>query len=85
MAYYLLGTAYYRSSFHEEAETSLKQALEIEPRLAAGHLMLANVYMKQRRWPSALEHLDVYLSENPTATDRPQIEETRTKVAARIR
>jgi hypothetical protein len=47
--------------------------------------MLANVYMKQRQWPSALEHLDVYLTDNPNATDRTQVEDTRTKVAARIR
>jgi Tfp pilus assembly protein PilF len=85
MAYYFLGTAYYRSNFHEEAETNLKQALELDRQLAVAHLMLANVYMKQRQWPSALEHLDVYLTDNPNATDPHTVEDTRTKVAARIR
>jgi Tfp pilus assembly protein PilF len=84
MGYYFLGAAYYKSNFHEEAEANLKLALEMDSRLAAGHLMLANVYMKQRKWPSALEQLDAYLDENPNAPGRTQIQETRAKVAARI-
>jgi len=84
-AYYFLGTAYYRSNFLEEAETNLKLALEMEPRLPAGHLMLANLYMKQRKWPGALEQLDSYLSENPKAADRVLVEGTRIKVVERIK
>ena len=85
MGYYFLGTANYKSTFDEEAETNLKQALAMDPRLGAGQLMLANVYMRQRRWRSALERLDAYLTENPNAPDRAQIQETRAKVLARMR
>jgi Tfp pilus assembly protein PilF len=80
-AYYYLGTAYYRSNFYEEAETNLNRALEMNPRLSAGRLMLANLYIKQRKWSGALEQLDTYLKENPKAADRAEIEETRRKVA----
>jgi len=83
--YYFLGTANYRSNFLEEAETHLKSALEMDPRLGAAHLMLANVYFKRRRWRSALEQLDAYLAENPNASDRVQILDTRSKVAERVR
>jgi tetratricopeptide (TPR) repeat protein len=83
--YYFLGTAYYRSKFFEEAETNLKLALEMEPRLASGQLMLANVYIRQRKWAPAVEQLDAYLTDNPKASDRAQIQETRAKLAERIR
>ena len=85
VAYYFLGTAYYKSNFYEEAETNFKHALEMEPHYPAGRLMLANIYIKQRRWASALEHLDAYLIENPKAMDRVQIEQTRSKVIERVR
>ena len=84
-AYYFLGTAYYKSEFYPEAETNLKHALEMDPHLPAGHLMLANLYMKQRQWRDALKHLDTYLTDNPKAADRAQIEETRAKVAERAK
>ena len=85
MAYYFLGTAYYRSSFYEEAESNLKRSLEMDPHLGMGRLMLANLYIKQQRWANALEHLDAYLSENPKAADLAQIQDTRSKVAQRIK
>jgi Tfp pilus assembly protein PilF len=85
MGYYFLGTAYYKSNFYEEAEDNFKRALEMDSRLPAGHLMLANLYMRQRKWKDALGHLDTYLAENPKAADRAEIEETRTKVAERIK
>jgi len=58
----------------------LKKALELDPRLNMSRLMLVNVYMKQNRWRSVLEHLDVYLQENPKASDRAAIEEMRARV-----
>jgi Tfp pilus assembly protein PilF len=84
-AYYYLGTAYYKSTFYEEAEANFKLALEMDPSLGPGHLMLANLYMRQRKWTDALARLDIYLAENPAAADRAQIEEARTKVAARLK
>jgi hypothetical protein len=47
--------------------------------------MLANLYMKQQKWHDALENLDAYLVENPKAADRAQIQDTRSKVAQRIK
>jgi len=85
MGYYFLGTAYYRSKFDEEAETNLKLSVEMDSRLAAGQLMLANLYMRQRKWREAVERLDKYLADNPNAADRPQIESTRAKIAERMK
>jgi Tfp pilus assembly protein PilF len=85
MGYYFLGTAYYKSDFYEEAEDNLQHAMEMDPKLAAGHLMLANLYIKQKKWPDALTHLDAYLNENPKASDRLEIQDTRSKVAQRVK
>src|SRR5215471_10937328 len=84
-AYYFLGVANYRSSFYEEAEDNLKRALALDVHMPAGRLMLANVYLKQRNWRSALETLDNYLIENPKAADRAQVVETRAQVARRVK
>ena len=85
MGYYFLGTAYYKSNFYEEAEMNLNNALRMDPRLAIGRLMLTNLYMRQRKWRQALEQLDIYLAENPTAADAAQIQATRGKVAERVK
>ena len=84
-AYYFLGTAYYKSTFYEEAEENLKRALQMDGHVPGTRLMLANLYMKEQKWQTALEQFDAYLIENPRAADRAQIEETRSKVAQRVR
>lgn len=85
MGYYLLGTAYYKSAFYEEAEANLKHAVEMDAHLGSSHLMLANLYMKQQKWQGALEQLDTYLNGNPKASDHSQVQQTREKVAQRLR
>jgi tetratricopeptide (TPR) repeat protein len=80
ISFYLLGVANYKSAFYEEAETNLKRALDIDRRMGEAHLMLANLYMRQKKWEGVLENLDAYLAENPQAPDRAQIQEARTKV-----
>lgn len=85
LTYYLLGTAYYKSTFYEEAETNLKHALDFDSHPPATQLALANLYIKQQNWESALAHLDAYLIENPKEAGRAEIQETRAKVAQRVK
>lgn len=83
-AYFLLGQANYRSSFFQEAEAAFKKGMELDPNLSAARLMLANVYLKQERWPEVLDLLDTYLKDNPKAADRASVEELRDTVAKRL-
>jgi Flp pilus assembly protein TadD len=83
-AHYLLGMANYRSEFYDEAEQSFKRALELDGRMPAVRLMLANLYIKLQKWDNALQHLDAWLANNPKAAERAQIQETRAKVAQRL-
>jgi superkiller protein 3 len=80
-AHFLLGQANYQSDFFEEAEAAFIKARELDPNLRAAPLMLANVYMRQRKWQEVVDTLDAYLKNNPKASDRASVEETRARIA----
>ena len=80
VAFYLRGLAYYRSGDNSEAETSLKRALQLDTHMGASHLVLINLYTREEEWQSALNHLNVYLTENPKAPNRAQLESARQKL-----
>jgi Tfp pilus assembly protein PilF len=86
VAYYLLGTANYKSAFNEEAEKNLKRAIELDSdgHVGPARLILANLYMRERNWSAAIEQMDAYLSENPKATNRAQVQETRSRAAKNL-
>jgi Flp pilus assembly protein TadD len=64
-AFFDLGVALYKTARFDRAEAALKRALELAPKMASVRLMLANVYLKLRRYDNTLEQLNAYISENP--------------------
>ena len=84
VGYFLLGQANYKSDFFEEAETAFKKSHDLDPRISAARLMLANVYVKLQRWENVIENLDAYLKENPKATDRASVEQMRASIAKSV-
>jgi predicted Zn-dependent protease len=80
MAHFLLGAAYYKSDFSEDAETNLKRALDLDANMGAARLMLANVYAREEKWDNALRLLDEYLAKNPNTQDRAQVQEMRSSI-----
>lgn len=84
IAHYYLGTAYYKSEFYEEAEASLKKALDLESNMSSVHLMLVNVYRQQNRGEDVLAQLDAYLQKNPKASNRAEIAQMRAAVAKAV-
>jgi tetratricopeptide (TPR) repeat protein len=80
VGFFLLGQANYKSDFLEEAEVAFKRAHDLDPRMTAARLMLANIYVKQQKWDDVIENLDAYLKENPKAADRASVEEMRAKI-----
>jgi tetratricopeptide (TPR) repeat protein len=84
VGYFLLGQANYKSDFMEEAETAFKRAQGLDPRMSPVRLMLANVYVRQEKWPEVLENLDAYLKENPKASDRASVEQMRDRIAKNL-
>ena len=64
-AFLNLGIALYKAAMPDRAELALKRALELAPKMASVRLMLANVYLKLRRYDNVVEQLDTYIAENP--------------------
>lgn len=81
VAHFYLGTAYYKSEFFDESETSLKKAQEYDPNMANVRVMLVNLYIKQRRFADALKQIDAFLREYPKAEERLSMQDLRAKIA----
>jgi tetratricopeptide (TPR) repeat protein len=64
-AFLSLGVALYKAAQLDRAETALKRALDLAPKMASVRLMLANVYLKLRKYDNTLEQLNKYIAENP--------------------
>jgi superkiller protein 3 len=64
-AFFNLGVALYKIAQLDRAESALKRALDLAPKMATVRLMLANVYLKLRRYDNTLEQLNAYIRENP--------------------
>jgi Flp pilus assembly protein TadD len=79
-AYYLLGSANYRSSFLEEAEAAFKKAHDLDQNLSRVHLLLANIYVRQSKWQDVINSIDAYLKESPKAADREAVQALRAKI-----
>jgi len=65
-------------------EEDARRALELGARVPSTRLMLVNLYMREEKWDRALEQVTAYLTENPRAANRVQLEETRSKLTARL-
>jgi Flp pilus assembly protein TadD len=83
-AHYLLGVMYSRSALYEDAEECLLRALELEDRLSAARLVLADVYIQIQEWPNALTQIQVYLDENPDASNVTQVRQVSSRIEAAL-
>jgi tetratricopeptide (TPR) repeat protein len=72
LAFFNLGAALYHVSQLEQAETALKRALDLAPKMGEVRLMLANVYLKMNQYDSTLEQLNMYIAENPKGVKRQE-------------
>ena len=77
IAHCLSGAAYAKASSYEEAEASFKRAIEFDKDMLAARLMLAKIYIMNKNWQGALEHLNVYLDDYPGAPSRSVVKEMR--------
>jgi Tfp pilus assembly protein PilF len=78
--FYLLGVLFYRSHSDAISEGSLNQALFFEPYMGSARLALANLYIREKKWIDARNQLEKYLSDNPSAADRAQVEGVRARL-----
>ena len=64
-AFFSLGVALYKAAQLDRAETALRRALDLAPKMGGVRLMLANVYLKLRQYDNTLDQLNHYIAENP--------------------
>jgi Flp pilus assembly protein TadD len=64
-AFFSLGVALFKAAQLDRAESALKRALDLAPRVGDIRLMLANVYLKLQRYDNTVEQLNQYIAENP--------------------
>lgn len=70
-ARYFLGSALFKTTEYDRAETMLARALELDDQMHEVRLMLVNVYMKQQRYKEVLDQLGAYIE---NYQDSPQLE-----------
>lgn len=75
IAHCLMGAALTKIDSFEEAEKSFKRAVDLDGRLGASRLMLANLYLHLEKWGPAIQSLQAYLEDFPEAPDRSVVKE----------
>ncbi|MBI4474662.1 MAG: tetratricopeptide repeat protein [Acidobacteria bacterium] len=75
-----LGSTLYHAGHFEDAEKVLMRGLKAVPAASKLRLMLANVFVKERKYDQALLQIDAYLEENPDGPERPSAETTRSQL-----
>lgn len=80
-----LGSTFYHAGHFEDAEKVLVRALKAAPAAPQLRLMLANVFVKERKYPEALHQIDAYLEENSDGPERASAETTRSQLIQAMR
>jgi len=75
-----LGSTLYDLGHFEAAEATLESTLITSPKASPLRLVLANVFIKERKYDRALAQIDTYLAENPAGPDRGSAELTRSQL-----
>ncbi len=81
---YNLAKAYLAGNIPGRAAIELKKVLRANPDFAPAHYDLARAAAAEENWPLAIQALDAYLSMNPGAPNRPQIESALAEAKRRL-
>lgn len=79
-----LGSALYKTGALEEAEESLLLAVYLDPAMGDARLTLINVYVRQQRYPAALDQIAAYLAANPDTPERANLEQARIAIESAL-
>jgi len=84
--YLYLGIALINLGELDQAERSLKEAYALggPTRAQASHLYLASIYSTRKQYKQAIDELEAYLRDNPKATNAASVQQTISKLKARL-
>jgi tetratricopeptide (TPR) repeat protein len=83
--WYYLGSAHYQLNQLADAEASLRKALAQDDPRQDARLILANIYVKEKRYPEALNQLDAYLAAVPSGPQHAAAVELKATVQREIK
>jgi Tfp pilus assembly protein PilF len=72
---FLKGSIYSRQGNSQEAETSFRRSLELEPQMAQTHLALVNLFIQEKRNSDAIAELRTFLKQFPDHQFAPKARE----------
>jgi len=72
---FLRGSIYSRQGNTQEAETSFRRSLELDPQMAQTHLALVNLFMQEKRNSDAVAELRTFLKQFPDHQFAPKARE----------
>jgi tetratricopeptide (TPR) repeat protein len=78
--WFYLGLALYEMDEFDEAETSLLEAIRLNPRVHDARLTLLNVYTRQGRYEEALGEIAAFLRAQPDSPHRGAVEAIRIQI-----
>ncbi len=81
---YYLGIALYRTGSNALAITRFDRALVLDEELHGARLMLSDLYVAQRNFTAALDHLSTYLIEYPESPQREAVERMKADIEQRL-
>lgn len=79
-----LGRALVGLGRQEEAENSVRKAVELNPHLAKGYLLLANIHMARQEPAAVIQDLDDYLRIEPQGPQSDQARRVREKIQSEV-
>ncbi len=81
---YYLGIALYRTGSNALAITRFDRALALDDELHGARLMLSDLYVAQRNYTAALDHLSTYLIEYPESPQHEAVELMKADIEQRL-
>ncbi len=78
--HFLQGCLYAQTGKLAEAESSLQDAVRLDPKMSQAYLKLVNLYLKQNRREDAITQLQAFLKGFPNAAAAPKAQEILSKL-----
>jgi cytochrome c-type biogenesis protein CcmH/NrfG len=75
-----LASALYGLNRDDEAETEAQAAEQLQPDVAETHLLLANIHIRQHKYPAVLEDVNAYLKLEPNGASADQARHLRDQI-----
>jgi tetratricopeptide (TPR) repeat protein len=82
--HYELAIALYGQNRDTEAENEAQAAQQLQPRVSATYALLADIHLRQHKYPAVLDDVNLYLKLDPNGADADQARHLRDRLQATL-